>query len=328
MTLLGDGHGRRFTYLRLSVTEACNYRCVYCLPDGYRKTAPHDFLGVEELRRLAAVAVRAGLAKIRLTGGEPAARRDLSALIAAVAEAGPAKVALTTNGWSLSRDLQSWLAAGLTHLNVSVDSLDPAVFAAVTGRDRLAATLAGVDAALASPLKAVKVNAVLMRDTMGSDMAGLSAFADWLRDRPTSVRFIELMRTGDNAAFHAAQHVGGQAVRLWLATHGWRERPRGHDDGPAVEFEHPDHAGRFGLIAPYAPGFCDGCNRLRVTARGKLRLCLFGDGGVDLRPLLQDDADRDAAVALLARSLGAKTAGHRLGEALTGATRNLSEVGG
>jgi cyclic pyranopterin phosphate synthase len=328
MGLLSDGFGRQFSYLRLSVTEVCNYRCTYCLPDGYRKTRPHDFLRVDEVARLARVAVRAGLSKIRLTGGEPSARGDLAGLIAAVSDAGAGKVALTTNGWSLARDLARWTDAGLTHLNVSVDSLDPAVFAAVTGHDRLAGTLAGVDAALASPLASVKINAVLMRETLGEDLAGLSAFAAFLRDRPTSVRFIELMRTGDNAAFHAAQHVSGHAVRLWLATHGWRERPRGSDDGPAVEFEHADHAGRFGLIAPYAAGFCDSCNRLRVTARGKLRLCLFGDGGVDLRPLLQDDGDQEAALALLVQSLRGKARGHQLAQALTGATGNLSEVGG
>ncbi|MCU0886148.1 MAG: radical SAM protein, partial [Beijerinckiaceae bacterium] len=127
MGLLSDGFGRQFSYLRLSVTEVCNYRCTYCLPDGYRKTRPHDFLRVDEVARLARVAVRAGLSKIRLTGGEPSARGDLAGLIAAVSDAGAGKVALTTNGWSLARDLARWTDAGLTHLNVSVDSLDPAV---------------------------------------------------------------------------------------------------------------------------------------------------------------------------------------------------------
>jgi cyclic pyranopterin phosphate synthase len=326
--MFSDGHGRAFTYLRLSVTEACNFRCTYCLPDGYRKTTPHDFLRVDEVSRLARAAVRADLRKIRLTGGEPSVRRDLPALIEAVSSAGTAKVALTTNGWSLKRDLAAWIGAGLTHLNISVDSLDAETFATVTGHDRLAATLEGVDAALASSLASVKLNAVLMADTMGSDLGGMDRFAAYLRHRPTSVRFIELMRTGDNAAFHARQHVSGARVREWLGARGWRERPRAGDDGPAVEFDHPHHAGRFGLIAPYAPGFCDSCNRLRVTARGKLRLCLFGDGGIDLRPLLQGDGDEDRLRALMGSSLKGKAAGHRLDRAETGATTNLAMVGG
>jgi cyclic pyranopterin phosphate synthase len=328
MSDLSDGFGRRFRYLRLSVTEACNFRCTYCLPDGYRKTAPHDFLRPDEVTRLARAAVGLGLAKIRLTGGEPSVRRDLPALIEAVANAGASKVALTTNGWSLARDLDAWIAAGLTHLNVSVDSLSPETFRAVTGHDRLGAILAGVDRALAGPLRAVKLNAVLLRDTIGADATGMQAFADYVRTRPVAVRFIELMRTGDNAAFFSEQHVSGGAVRAWLSANGWRERPRGGDDGPAFEFERDGYAGRIGLIAPYASGFCDSCNRLRVTARGALRLCLFGEGGVDLRPWLQNEASLPELKRMIACALHGKAAGHRLHEGLSGDARHLAQMGG
>ncbi len=322
---LQDGFGRRFPYLRLSITEACNFRCSYCLPNGYRKSAPHDFLAIDEVSRLVRAFSALGVRKVRLTGGEPSVRKDLPALIATAADAGMEKVALTTNGWRLARDLNEWVGSGLTHLNVSVDSLDPSVFARVTGRDSLREVLAGVDAALACPQLAVKLNAVLLRETLSE---GFEAHASFLKGRNVCVRFIELMRTGDNAGFFSEQHVPGRALREWLAERGWLPLARGCDDGPATEFAHADYQGRFGLIAPYAPGFCDSCNRLRVTARGKLRLCLFGEGGVDLRDLLHADADQGALMERIRNALLFKPAQHALRAANPGDTRHLAELGG
>jgi GTP 3',8-cyclase len=323
---LTDRFGRRFRYLRLSVTEACNFRCTYCLPNGYRKQAQHDFLTAAEIGRLAAAFASAGIGKIRLTGGEPTVRKDLTSLIAAVAGApGVSKTALTTNGWSLARKAPEWSAAGLTELNVSLDSLDEDTFRAVTGHARHADILQGIDLALGLSFASVKLNAVLLPQTAGE---GFDRFADFLRTRPVAVRFIELMRTADNADFFAANHISGQALRDWLETHGWRTLPRAADGGPAQEYGHPDHLGRFGLIAPYAPGFCDSCNRLRVTARGRLRLCLFGDGGLDLRDLLRHDEDRPELIERVRHALGAKAASHRLAFANPGDARNLAQLGG
>lgn len=325
MGSLTDGFGRRFHYLRLSVTEACNFRCVYCLPDGYRKQAPHDFLHLDEIARLARAFAELGVSKMRLTGGEPTVRKDLTEIIGAVASTpGVAKVALTTNGWNLAAKAQSWRAAGLTHLNVSLDSLDSETFVALTGHGRHAEILRGIDLALDQPFAAVKLNAVLLSQTVGR---GFDEFAEFVRTRPVSVRFIELMRTADNGEYFQAQHVPGDALRQWLSRRGWTPVSRGFDAGPAVEYEHPDHAGRLGLIAPYAPGFCDSCNRLRVTARGKLRLCLFGEGGVDLRDLLRDDND-EALRDRVAAALAGKAAGHRLAFGDPGDIRNLAQTGG
>lgn len=324
MTDLVDGFGRRFRYLRLSITEVCNFSCAYCLPDGYRKTRPHDFLSVDEIGRLMETFQGLGVGKVRLTGGEPSVRRDLVEIIGRIRRAGLGKIAMTTNGWNLAQRVESWRDAGLTHLNVSLDALDPAAFRAITGHDRLGAVIEGVDRALALDLPSVKVNAVLLKSGLRD---GFEAFADFVRDRPVAVRFIELMRTGDNADYFAAEHVSGAVLRDWLAARGWTPRPRGPDDGPAVEYVHPDHAGRLGLIAPYAPGFCDGCNRLRVTARGQLRLCLFGEGGVDLRDLLQPGASEALAVRIRG-ALGEKPAGHRLAEGRSGDMRHLAQVGG
>jgi len=136
------------------------------------------------------------------------------------------------------------------------------------------------------------------------------------------------MKTTDNDAYFARHHVKAQGLRDWLDQNGWTPSERAFDAGPALEYRHPDHAGAIGLIAPYAPGFCDSCNRLRVTARGKLRLCLFGDGGVDLRDLLQDDEDREALSQRIVSSLGGKSAGHSLAVGRSGDLRNLSQLGG
>lgn len=322
---LVDGFGRRFHYLRLSVTEVCNFRCSYCLPDGFRKTAPLSLLGVDEIARLAKAFARLGVAKVRLTGGEPTTRGDIGAIIAGVvATPGIDKVAMTTNGWNLHRHVATWHAAGLTNLNISIDDLDAATFAAITGHDRLDQVVAGLDAALALGMRAVKVNAVLLKPSLPD---GFDRFAAFVKTRPIAVRFIELMRTGDNADYFAANHVSGATLKAWLEARGWSARPRAFDDGPAIEYEHPEYLGRIGLIAPYGTGFCDSCNRLRVTARGKLRLCLFGDGGVDLRDLLADD-QTEAVVARVTAALVGKSAGHRLHEGNPGDTRHLAQLGG
>ncbi len=323
---LADGFGRRFHYLRLSVTEVCNFRCTYCLPDGWKKTAPLTFLRVDEVGRLVSAFSDLGLSKVRLTGGEPTVRKDIEDLIAAAASTpGVGKVAMTTNGWNLHKHAEAWRTAGLTHLNVSVDSLDTETFAAITGRDRLPEVLAGIDGSLAAGYAAVKLNAVLLRE---SAQSGFAAWTQFVRARPVAVRFIELMRTGDNAEFFLKHHVRGTVLQDWLIANGWTQRARAFDDGPAVEYEHPDHAGRIGLIAPYGAGFCDSCNRLRVTARGKLRLCLFGEGGVNLRDLLQHDTDRAELGERIRSAMGGKPQGHRLHENQPGDTRHLAQLGG
>lgn len=327
MTRLIDSLGRRFQYLRLSITEVCNFRCTYCLPDGYRKTSLASFLTVSEIGRLTEAFAGLGVSKVRLTGGEPSVRRDIGEIIRRVrATPGVEKVAMTTNGWNLAQRIDDWSAGGLTNLNVSVDSLEPERFHHITGHDRLPAVLTGLDRALALGLPSVKINAVLLKSAAGP--AQFARFAAFVRERPVAVRFIELMRTGDNADYFAAQHVGGQVLRSWLESGGWTPCARARDAGPAVEYVHPDHAGRIGLIAPYGAGFCDGCNRLRVTARGKLRLCLFGEGGLDLRDLLAGDEDQPALVERIVGALGGKAAGHRLAEGISGDTRHLAQLGG
>lgn len=322
---LTDSYGRRFRYLRLSITEVCNFRCIYCLPNGYTRDADAQFLSVSEVRRLVEGFAALGVTKVRLTGGEPSVRRDLPAVIAGVSDVpGIARVAMTTNGWKLADRVDVWRDAGLTHLNVSADSLDRETFASLTGRDQLPDILTGIDRAIELKL-GVKLNAVLLRETFDD---AIGQFAAWLRERPVTVRFIELMRTLDNVDVFERQHLDGAAVRTWLVDRGWTPMTRRPEDGPAVEYSHPDYAGRFGLIAPYAEHFCDGCNRLRVTARGKLRLCLFGEGGIDLRDLLDDAIEPGRLEERVLDALPTKARGHSLMLAQSGDLRRMADVGG
>ena len=324
--MLQDRYGRQFPYLRLSITDVCNFRCNYCLPNGYQGDAHADFLRIDEIRRLITAFAELGMWKIRLTGGEPSVRKDLAALMATIKSVpGIRQLAMTTNGYKLKQQVASWRAAGLDSLNISVDSLDPRLFASITGHDKLREILDGIETALTLDFRAIKLNAVLLR---GLNDHQLDAFLDWLRVRPVSMRFIELMQTGDNAAFFDRHHVPGDELVQALVARGWQELPRTRDGGPAREFEHPDYHGKIGLIAPYSKDFCDSCNRLRVTALGDLRLCLFGDAGTSLRDLLQHDEQRLQLKTRIESQLQLKKVSHFLHEGNTGATPHLASCGG
>lgn len=324
---LTDGIGRRFEYLRLSLTDVCNFRCTYCLPHGYHKRAGDDApLTVAECRRLVTAFARLGLWKIRLTGGEPSLRQELLEIAAAVsAVPGIRTLAMTTNGYRLAERAADYAAAGIGALNVSVDSLDSARFAEITGHDRLGDILRGIDAARAAGIGKVKLNAVLMR---GINDHELAAFTDFVRETGLTLRFIEVMRTNDNVPFFERHHLPGTQVMAALEAQGWQRLPRAPGAGPAVEFAHPAGQGRIGIIAPYSRDFCASCNRLRVSARGKLHLCLFGDAGIDLRPLLQSDGDEDTLVARIVALTATKAPAHRLHEGNSGATAQLAAIGG
>ncbi|GAB3737953.1 GTP 3',8-cyclase MoaA [Silanimonas algicola] len=327
MTLLADRFGRTFPYLRLSVIEACNFRCTYCLPHGFQaRPGRPEPLSREEIARLLHGFAAVGLRKLRLTGGEPSLRRDLPELIASAAAVGGIEsIGLTTNGTLLDRRVTRWREAGLTNLNVSVDCLDRERFHAITGYDRLPEILRGIELARELGFKAIKLNAVLLRGLNDDQMP---AWRDYLRERRVTLRFIELMQTGDNRAYFERHHLRAEGLERQLQDEGWRLLPRATDAGPAREYAHADFVGRVGVIAPYSKDFCAGCNRLRVTHTGDLRLCLFGNVGIPLRPLLQHDDDRPRLVSALRTQLGLKAIGHRLHEGETGLTPNLSTIGG
>ncbi|MCP4955365.1 MAG: GTP 3',8-cyclase MoaA [Photobacterium aquimaris] len=323
--MLSDNFGRRFSYLRLSITDVCNFRCNYCLPDGYQCEQPRDFLSLAEITRLTAAFAQLGTEKIRITGGEPALRKDLPDIISICkATQGIKKVALTTNGFKLPEHLPHWLDAGINAINISIDSLDPRQFHAITGHDKLDAILAGIDTGLADGRAQIKVNTVLMREYSGKD---IQTYLDWLKDTPVTLRFIELMQTGDNQAFFDAQHVQGSRIKQNLILDGWLPVIQHKSAGPAQEFYHPDYQGKIGLIMPYSKDFCNSCNRLRVSSSGKLHLCLFGEEGLSLRDHLHLD-DIEPLQAHILSLLGDKKAAHFLHDKLTGGTKHLAMLGG
>ena len=328
MTQFIDSYARKFYYLRLSITDVCNFRCTYCLPDGYKPQGATNksFLSLDEIRRVTRAFADAGTEKVRLTGGEPSLRRDFVDIIAAVREnPGIRQLAVTTNGYRMARDVARWREAGLTAINVSVDSLDARQFHAITGQDKFHQVMRGIDAAFEAGFSKVKVNSVLMRDV---NHHSLQTFLDWIRHRPIQLRFIELMETGEGSDLFRRRHISGEVIRDQLIMQGWQRQIRARSDGPAQVFRHPDYQGEIGLIMPYERDFCASCNRLRVSAIGNLHLCLFGDGGVPLRDLLASDAQQPELQARIAASLGHKKQTHFLHQGNTGITQNLSFIGG
>ena len=323
--MLTDNFGRRFSYLRLSITDVCNFSCNYCLPDGYQCDQPRDFLSLCEIKRIAKAFAELGTEKIRITGGEPALRKDLPEIIRICKEtSGIKKVAITSNGFKLPEHLPQWLDAGIDAINISIDSLDPRQFHAITGHDKLKTILTGIDMALGDGRASVKVNTVLMRDHSGRE---IQSYLNWLKDTPITLRFIELMQTGDNQEFFDAQHVQGSRIKQNLILDGWLPVIQNKSAGPAQEFYHPDYQGKVGLIMPYSKDFCSSCNRLRMSSSGKLHLCLFGEEGLSVREQLQSD-DIEPLQAKILALLGDKKATHYLHEKLTGATKHLAMLGG
>jgi len=327
-TQLTDAYARKFFYLRLSITDVCNFRCNYCLPDGYKPhgVANKSFLNVDEIRRVTRAFAALGTEKVRLTGGEPSLRKDFTDIIAAVREnASIRQIAVTTNGYRLARDIQQWRDAGLTAVNVSLDSLDARQFHAITGQDKFRQVMGGIDAAFAAGFERVKVNTVLMR---GVNHHELDTFLAWIKPRPIQLRFIELMETGDGVELFRKHHISGKTIRDQLLARGWVHQLRSRSDGPAQVFCHPDYAGEIGLIMPYEKDFCASCNRLRVSSVGNLHLCLFGEQGISLRDLLASDEQIDELEARIAEALTHKKQTHFLHDGDTGITQNLSYIGG
>ncbi|WP_066015582.1 GTP 3',8-cyclase MoaA [Endozoicomonas atrinae] len=326
MQPLQDLQGRKFPYLRLSVTDLCNFRCNYCLPDGCLDHHHSEALTIDEVRRLVTAFASVGVEKIRLTGGEPTLRQDFSDIVRTIKQIpGIKKLAMTTNGYKMDQRVTDWLDAGIDAINVSVDSLDPRAFELITGHNRLREILSGIQNAFDHGLPSIKVNAVAMK---GINDDELDAFLDWIRDYPVSVRFMELMQTGNNLEFFQKHHFSGKKIQELLLERGWVRKVRLYDAGPAQEYCHSNYEGTIGLIMPYSKDFCNDCNRLRITSLGQLQLCLFAESGIDLRDLLQSDGQQEELLARIRDSLRLKEDGHFLDQGWTGGTQSISQVGG
>ncbi|MBW8876133.1 MAG: GTP 3',8-cyclase MoaA [Acidobacteria bacterium] len=328
-TRLIDSFGRRLTYLRVSVTDRCNLRCTYCLPeDAEFPFGDRAFLSPAEIETIVGALARLGIRRVRLTGGEPLVRRDLPEIVRRVkALPGIENLALSTNGIGLARLAPELKAAGLDRVNVSMDSLDPERFREITRRGNLAEVWEGVEAALAAGLEPVKLNAVLLADGGDGDAERLAALT---LDRPLHVRFIELMGTASNQHLQPERYLSCDAVRARLESRFGPLAPfdSGPRTGPAKAFQFAGAPGSVGFITPLSHTFCAECNRLRLTARGELRLCLFADRVYPLRPLLATP-DPDAALeSEILRVLQEKPAEHMLTQGNYGNLVSFMQIGG
>lgn len=325
--LLVDRFQRKYQYLRLSITDVCNFKCNYCLPDGYQPEADKpSFLTLSEIRRLINAFAAMGTEKVRITGGEPTLRKDFTQIIETVrANDKIKKIALTTNGYRMAKSVADWQAAGLDAINVSVDSLDPKMFHQITGENLFHQVMSGIDKAFEIGYPQIKVNSVLMKGLNDRDF---EAFLAWIKDRPIEMRFIELMQTGEMDHFFQRHHLSGTVLMQKLLQNGWQLQNRALTDGPANVFKHADYQGSIGLIMPYSKDFCADCNRLRVSAKGLLHLCLFGEEGTNIRDLLQQDWQQAELQHRLLSALQGKREHHYLHQGDSGVRPHLASIGG
>ena len=324
---LVDPFQREYYYLRLSITDVCNFRCNYCLPNGYQpEPNKPSFLALDEIRRLVNNFSLIGTEKVRITGGEPTLRKDFLPIVETISQIeGIKQIALTTNGFRLLKDVAAWKNAGVTSINVSVDSLDPRMFQRITGVNKFDEIMRGIDRAFECGYQKIKVNSVLMKDLNANDF---ERFLVWIKDKPIQMRFIELMQTGEMDSFFQKHHLSGQVLEQKLLLSGWQLQAKGRSDGPAKVFRHPDYVGEIGLIMPYEKNFCASCNRLRVSAKGKLHLCLFGEEGIELRDLLQSDEQQPLLQARIFSALQGKREHHYLHIGDSGVRNHLASIGG
>ncbi len=323
-----DSTGRSIHYLRLSVTDRCNLRCRYCMPDGVPACRHEDVLTYEEFLRLAALFARCGVDTVRVTGGEPLVRRGVEQLVAGLKSTpGIRKVTLTTNGVLLEEKLPALLAAGLDSVNISLDTLDPGTFRCITARDAFAAVQNGIRAALESGLP-VKLNCVPQAGVNEGELEALAALAI---DQPLQVRFIEMMPIGFGAAMPcmAGPDVLARLKRRWPGLEPLPgEYSSAFGDGPAVYYAAPGWQGSVGLIAAVHGKFCASCNRVRLTSQGFLRPCLASEAGCDLRALLRGGASDAELLDAIRKSIWEKPREHHFEAADRPATRGMYRIGG
>tara|TARA_Y100000748_G_C15493334_1_gene487287 strand:+ start:297 stop:1289 length:993 start_codon:yes stop_codon:yes gene_type:complete len=330
MNLLQDAFGRRFPYIRLSITDVCNFKCDYCLPDGYKidKSDNRTFITAEEIKKLAKALSQLGVSKIRLTGGEPTIRKDFFEIVNILKEnSGIKKTVITTNGYKLENLAEKLVESKLDGINISIDSLNKDTFKKITGHDRLEEILRGIKKLQSLGFNNIKINAVLLKNINSSEK-DFEQWAGFIKENDLDFRYIELMQTGDNHEYYRKFHISSKVFSEYLIKNNWIFQTLGKDAGPSKNYINPDYKGKFGLIAPYSKDFCKTCNRLRITSRGDLRLCLFGNTGINIRHLMQRDDQLEELKDLILKQLNFKKESHYLELGETGLTNNLSTTGG
>ena len=327
-----DAYSRPISYLRISVTDRCNLRCIYCMPPEGVPLRTHDeILRYEEIENVARAAAGLGISKVRLTGGEPLVRLGIVDLVRKLAHIpGIDDLSMTTNGILLPRYAADLATAGLRRVNISLDTLRPERFAAITRRGRLTDVLAAIESARQAGLRPVKINTVVIRginDDEAVDLARRAADAGW------NLRFIEWMPVGGVALAGGdwqEQVVTAAEIRRQIEVALGPLEPATLDigGGPARYYRLPGGRGTIGFIAPISEHFCGQCNRLRLTADGQLRPCLLSDYEIDLRTPLRQGAAATQIRALLLKGIGSKPLQHRLNEKERPEHRVMSEIGG
>jgi cyclic pyranopterin phosphate synthase len=324
-----DGHGRLISDLRVSVTDRCNFRCQYCMPaDGLPWLDRDDVLRFEEIERLVALVARMGVTDLRLTGGEPLVRREFPRLASMLARVdGIEDLSLTTNGYLLERDAAALVDAGITRVNVSIDSLQRDRFFQLTRRDSLPQVLRGLEAIGSFPaVRPIKVNAVALRDFTEQEAI---PFAEFARSTSYQVRFIEFMPLDGDHAWSKDQVLSGEEIRAIIdRVHPLEEVPR-EPHSTARVFRFRDGQGEIGFINPVSEPFCADCNRIRLTADGKLRTCLFSIHETDLRAPLRSGASDADLEQVIRDAVWRKELKHRVGEpGFRQPPRTMSAIGG
>ena len=320
-TGLYDGHNRRIDYLRISVTDRCNLNCIYC-GDGRCPNLPHDaVLSYEEIARVAGILANIGISHIRLTGGEPLVRPKIDVLVAMLRRLrGIDEISMTTNGTLLERWSYLLRKAGLSRVNVSVDSLKPNRFKEITRGGDLEPVITGIEAAKRAGLNPVKINTVVMPGINDDEILD---FVRWTKEGGAHVRFIEQMPfTRESRQFTVAD------IKTMIeAAYGNLEPVYEHGSGPASYYRLPNARGTIGFIKPVSDCFCDTCNRLRLTADGKLRLCLLDDSELDLKPMLRGDLTDGEIKLALQQAIMKKPARHHLAEGIV-PEKLMRQIGG
>jgi GTP 3',8-cyclase len=326
---LYDGHGRSIGDVRISVTDRCNFRCQYCMPaEGLPWLERTEILSFEEIERLVGLFVSMGVADVRLTGGEPLVRRDFPRLVSMLAVIdGLHDLSVTTNGYLLERDAAALVEAGIQRVNVSIDSLQRDKFFEMTRRDALPQVLRGLDALAQHPeVHPIKVNAVAMRGFTEDEAV---RFADFARSTAFQVRFIEFMPLDADHAWSPDSVLTGKELRSLIhAVYPLEELPR-EPSATARVFRFADGKGEIGFINPVSEPFCADCNRVRLTAEGKLRTCLFSLHETDLRAPLRADASDAELEVLIREAVWRKELKHHVGEkGFRQPARSMSAIGG
>jgi cyclic pyranopterin phosphate synthase len=323
-----DAFGRAMTYLRISLTDRCNFRCVYCMPAiGMRFQPKEEHLTDDELLRLVGLFARVGVTKVRLTGGEPTIRRGLVDLVRGIkAFPGIRELSMTTNGLLLGRLAQDLAEAGLDRVNVSIDTLDPVRFKEMTRGGRLDLVWQGIEAADAAGLRPIKLNTVVVKDQNDHEVVDMAALTI---DRPWQVRFLEIMPLEGVADVHDEGLVSSEETQARLeARYGPLQPVETDAADPARLWKIRGAAGTIGFISPVSEPFCAACNRVRLTADGKLRLCLLRPDEADLRDVLRAGADDETVERAIRAAIWRKPWGHGLAEGERETVRGMSQIGG